>query len=60
MTSDLRLLPRYLIDQGADVAAVNNEGELPVDLCEEAIEVRDLLRHEIAVRGELYVSPRPE
>ena len=43
---------RYLIEQGADVAAVNNDGELPVDLCEEALDVRDLLRHEIAVRGE--------
>ena len=34
------------------MAAVNNEGELPVDLCDEAIDVRDLLRHEIAVQGE--------
>ncbi len=28
------ILCRYLIEQGADVAAVNNDGELAVDIAE--------------------------
>lgn len=42
---------RYLIDQGANVAAVNNDGELPIDICE-TDEVGDMLQREIDIRGE--------
>ena len=43
---------RYLLDHGADVAAVNNEGELPLDLAEEE-DMEDLLTDEIERLGEL-------
>ena len=41
---------RCLIDHGADVAAVNNEGELPLDLAEED-DMEDLLTDEIERLG---------
>lgn len=41
---------RHLIDNGADIAAVNNEGELPLDLAEEE-EMEDLLTEEIENQG---------
>ena len=41
---------RCLIDHGADVAAVNNEGELPLDLAEEE-DMEDLLTDEIERLG---------
>lgn len=44
---------RCLLDHGADVAAVNNEGELPLDLAEEE-EMEDLLTDEIERLGKLY------
>lgn len=41
---------RYLIEHKADVAAVNNDGELPIDIAEtEAME--ELLEHETQTRG---------
>ena len=41
---------RYLIEHNADVAAVNNDGELPIDIAEtEAME--ELLEHETQLRG---------
>ena len=43
---------RYLLDNGADVAAVNNEGELPLDLAEEE-DMEDLLTDEIERLGML-------
>ena len=43
---------RCLIDSGADVAAVNNEGELPLDLAEEE-DMEDLLTDEIERLGKL-------
>ena len=41
---------RCLLDHGADVAAVNNEGELPLDLAEEE-DMEDLLTDEIERLG---------
>jgi protein phosphatase 1 regulatory subunit 12A len=44
------LFYRYLIEQRADVAAVNNDGELPIDIAEtEAME--ELLEKETRERG---------
>ena len=43
---------RYLLDNGADVAAVSNEGELPLDLAEEE-DMEDLLTDEIERLGML-------
>ena len=43
---------RCLLDHGADVAAVNNEGELPLDLAEEE-DMEDLLTDEIERLGKL-------
>lgn len=44
------LLLRYLIEHNADVAAVNNDGELPIDIAEtEAME--ELLDRETQLRG---------
>jgi ankyrin repeat protein len=41
---------RYLIEHNADVAAVNNDGELPIDIAEtEAME--ELLDRETQLRG---------
>ena len=40
----------YLLDNGADVAAVNNEGDLPLDLAEEE-DMEDLLTDEIEKLG---------
>ena len=45
---------RCLIDHGADVAAVNNEGELPLDLAEEE-DMEDLLTDEIERLGKCSV-----
>lgn len=44
---------RCLIDHGADVSAVNNEGELPLDLAEEE-DMEDLLTDEIERLGKPY------
>ena len=44
------LICRCLLDHGADVAAVNNEGELPLDLAEEE-DMEDLLTDEIERLG---------
>lgn len=42
--------PRYLLSHGADIAAVNSDGDLPLDLAEsDAME--GLLKAEIAYRG---------
>lgn len=48
------LVHRCLIDHGADVAAVNNEGELPLDLAEEE-DMEDLLTDEIERLGKWHV-----
>lgn len=41
---------RYLIEHNSDVAAVNNDGELPIDIAEtEAME--ELLERETQLRG---------
>lgn len=41
---------RYLIEHNSDVAAVNNDGELPIDIAEtEAME--ELLETETQLRG---------
>ena len=41
---------RYLIEQGADVASVNNDGELAVDIAE-SDEMEDLLHAVLKERG---------
>ena len=43
---------RYLIQKGTDVASVNNEGELPLDLAEEE-DMEDLLTDEIEKLGKI-------
>lgn len=46
---------RYLIEHNSDVAAVNNDGELPIDIAEtEAME--ELLERETTLRGESSLS----
>lgn len=45
-------LIRFLIDHGANVAAVNNDGELPVDIAE-SDEMEDMLHEHINAKGEL-------
>lgn len=43
-------LPRHLLSHGANIAAVNSDGDLPLDLAEsDAMEA--LLKAEIARRG---------
>ena len=41
---------RLLIDNGADILAVNNEGEIPVDLAEEK-EMEEFLEDEMDKLG---------
>lgn len=41
---------RILIDNGADLSAVNNEGEVPLDLAEEE-EMEEFLSEEIDAQG---------
>ena len=41
---------RYLLDHGANVSAVNNDGELPIDISE-SDEMEELLQKEIDVHG---------
>lgn len=41
---------RYLINHGANVAAVNSEGEVPADLAEEAA-MKDLLLEQVKKQG---------
>lgn len=41
---------RYLIDHGANVSSVNNDGELAIDISE-SDEMEELLQKEIEVRG---------
>lgn len=43
-------IAKYLIEKGANVAAVNNDGELAVDIAE-CQEMEDLLNEEIKKRG---------
>ena len=53
--SCLELWIRYLIENKSDVAAVNNDGELPIDIAEtEAME--ELLERETQLRG----IPKPK
>lgn len=48
------ILFRYLIEHNADVAAVNNDGELPIDIAEtEAME--EVLDKETQERGLRFV-----
>lgn len=46
----LSLLCRYLISHGANVAAVNSEGEVPSDIAEEAA-MKDLLLEQVKKQG---------
>ena len=52
MMLNLFFVFRCLLDHGADIAAVNNEGELPLDLAEEE-DMEDLLTDEIERLGKL-------
>lgn len=45
-------IPRYLLSHGANIAAVNSDGDLPLDLAESDA-VEGLLKAEIARRGGL-------
>lgn len=42
--------PRYLLDHGANIAAVNSDGDVPLDIAE-ADSMEALLRAEIEKRG---------
>lgn len=53
--SDLLLFQRYLIEHGAQVGAVNSEGELPLDVATEDAMER-LLKGEIKKQGEESVQ----
>lgn len=46
---------RYLIEQGADIAAVNNDGELAVDIAE-SDEMEDLLHAVLKDKGIVFAS----
>ena len=41
---------RYLLDHGANVSSVNNDGELAIDISE-SDEMEELLQKEIEARG---------
>ena len=45
---------QYLVENGADVAAINADGNLPVDLVEEDEELRIYLREEMNKHGKLF------
>lgn len=42
---------RFLIEHGANVASVNNDGELPVDIAE-SDEMEDMLQQHIDEQGD--------
>lgn len=46
---------RYLISHGANVAAVNSEGEVPSDIAEEAA-MKDLLLEQVKKQGRSVVG----
>lgn len=48
-------IAKYLIEKGANVAAVNNDGELAIDIAE-CQKMEDLLKDEIKKRGETIVN----
>lgn len=50
-------IAKYLIEHGSSVAAVNNDGELPLDIAE-CKSMEDLLQAEIDIRG-MYISNIP-
>lgn len=45
---------RYLIEHGANVAAVNNDGELPLDIAE-SDEMEDMLQQHVDEQGNSYL-----
>ena len=50
---------RYLIEHGANVAAVNNDAELPLDIAE-SDEMEDMLQQNINAQGKAsgcFVNP---
>lgn len=44
---------RYLIEHAANVAAVNNDGELPLDIAE-SDEMEELLQEHIIAKGNIF------
>ena len=46
---------RILIDRGADLSAVNNEGEVPLDLAEEE-DMEDFISEEIEARSKFMLE----
>lgn len=48
------MLFRYLLENGADVAAVNYDGELPVDIAE-SDEMAELLQKVIDEKGQYFL-----
>lgn len=55
VSCDFNDIVRYLLDKGADPAAVNSDGELPLDLTDSP-EMRSLLEQEISRRGKLLAD----
>jgi ankyrin repeat protein len=49
---------RFLVEHGADIAAVNNEGELPLDLAEED-EMDEYLQDQLRKASEYILSYEP-
>ena len=46
---------QYLVENGANVAAINADGNLPVDLIEEDQELQNYLHEEMNKHGELFL-----
>ena len=41
----------YLIDQGANIVAINADGSIPLDLVEEDEDLKDFLKDEMDAQG---------
>lgn len=55
LTLGFTVWPRYLLDHGANIAAVNSDGDVPLDIAE-ADNMETLLRSEIGKRGKELVG----
>ena len=48
-------IAKFLLDHGANIAAVNNDGDLAYDICFMSAEIYQLLGNEMKNRGKLLV-----
>lgn len=49
---------QYLVEKGANVAAINSDGNLPVDLVEEDEELKSYLQDEMNKHGKLLLPQK--